>query len=156
VMTGAVLPAPPSMPGGWAITPASRPAAWSVPRACAERGPASPTAPRPGTPNPGRGPAGCLLDGLPPRPLRGQGVSARQQPPARHTVDRSRAEAARRDPVARGGRGAKPDQQAGGEDRGGPPLGPPPPPAPADPSPPGRRTRPPTGPPPQPTHQHQP
>jgi hypothetical protein len=41
-------------------------------------------------------PAVCLLDGLPPRPLRGQGVSARQEAPPRHTVDRSGAEAARR------------------------------------------------------------
>ena len=41
-------------------------------------------------------PAVCLLDGLPPRTLRGQGVSARQEPPPRHTVDRSGSEAARR------------------------------------------------------------
>ena len=41
-------------------------------------------------------PAVCLLDGLPPRTLRGQGVSARQEAPPRHTVDRSGSEAARR------------------------------------------------------------
>jgi hypothetical protein len=43
----------------------------------AGRGPASPAAPRPGTPNPGRGPAGCLLDGLPPgrRPRQGRSAS---------------------------------------------------------------------------------
>ena len=48
-------------------------------------------------------------------------------------LDPAVVQAARRDPVARGGRGAAPDQQAGGEDRGGPAPGPPPPPAPADP-----------------------
>ena len=59
-------------------------------------------------------PAVCLLDGLPPRRLRGQGslraheCSLGLRPP----LDRSGVEAARRDPVARGGRGTAPDQQA--------------------------------------------
>jgi hypothetical protein len=71
-------------------------------------------------------PAVCLLDGLPPRRLHGQGslraheCSLGLRPP----LDRSGVEPARRDPVARGGRGATPDQQARGEDRGGPPRNP--------------------------------
>jgi hypothetical protein len=73
-MTEAALSVPPATPGGGAIVAAYRPSAWSVLAACAGRGPASPAAPRPGTPNPGRGPAGCLLDGLPPgrRPRQGR------------------------------------------------------------------------------------
>ena len=61
-----------------------------------------------GDPAPTRGPAGCLLDGLPPRRLHGQGslraheCSLGLRPP----LDRTGVDAARRDPVARGGRGA--------------------------------------------------
>jgi hypothetical protein len=67
-------------------------------------------------------PAVCLLDGLPPRRLRGQGSLRAHECSLRlrRPLDRSGVDAARRDPVARGGRGAAPDQQAGGEDRGGP------------------------------------
>jgi hypothetical protein len=52
----------------------------------------------PGNPAPGRGPAGCLLDGLPPRRLHGQGslraheCSLGLRPP----LDRSGVDAARR------------------------------------------------------------
>jgi hypothetical protein len=42
------------------------------------------------------------------------------------SLDPAVVQSARSDPVARGGRGAEPDQQAGVEDRGGPHLGPPP------------------------------
>ena len=78
---------------------------------------------------------GCHLAPAPSRPLRYSLRSVPRVPPGwpAASLDRSGAESARRDPVARGGRGAAPDQQAGGEDRGGPRQGPPPPPAPADP-----------------------
>ena len=73
-MTGTMLRSAPITPEGCAIVAASRPAAWLLLTVRAGRGPASPAAPRPGTPNPGRGPAGCLLDGLPPgrRPRQGR------------------------------------------------------------------------------------
>ena len=76
-----------------------------------------------GNPAPARGPAGCLLDGLPPgrRPRQGRFASLRDG--LRPALDPAVVQAARRDPVARGGRGAAPDQQAGGEDRGGPAPG---------------------------------
>ena len=80
----------------------------------------------PGDPEPrtrtGRLPAGRAATWPPPasRPLRKLRVPA-GWPAA--SLDPVFVQAARRHPVARGGRGAAPDQQAGGEDRGGPPLG---------------------------------
>ena len=73
-------------------------------------------------------------------------------PPAA-ALDPAVVQAARRDPVARGGRGAAPDQQAGGGDRGGPARD-------SHPrrhlltNPTGRGTAHPSGPPPRPTNQH--
>ena len=84
-------------------------------------------------------PAVCLLDGLPPRPLRGQGVSARQEAPARHTVDRSRSEAARRHRSPRAGEEQSPTSRQEGRTVADQ-LWDPTPPAPADPRP-GRRSR---------------
>jgi hypothetical protein len=112
----------------------------------------------PGNPEPrtrtGRLPAGRAATWPPPasRALRKLRVPA--GPPAA-ALDPAVVQAARRDPVARGGRGAAPDQQAGGEDRGGPTKGPHP-----------RRhllthhqeggMSTPTGPPPRPSSQHHP
>jgi hypothetical protein len=99
------------------------------PRFAAMRGPRPP----PAAPHV---PAVCLLDGLPPRRLRGQGslrapeCSLGLQP----SLDRSGVDAARRHRSPGAGEEPVPDQQARGTDRGGPPLGPPPEPAPAHPS----------------------
>jgi hypothetical protein len=77
----------------------------------------------PGDPEPrtrtGRLPAGRAATWPPPtsRALRKLRVPAG---PPTAALDPADCQAARRDPVARGGRGAAPDQQAGGEDRGGP------------------------------------
>jgi hypothetical protein len=50
-----------------------------------------------GNPAPGRGPAGCLLFGLPWPSLRRQGMTPRQEPPPGHTVDGSSHAMGRRD-----------------------------------------------------------
>src|SRR5215211_1682071 len=85
------------------LTGAERP-----PRCAGRRDPA-PT-------GPGRLPAGRAATSPPPpsRPLRYSLRSVPRVPPGWPTasLDRSGAESARRDPVARGGRGAAPDQQA--------------------------------------------
>ena len=65
---------------------------------------------------PGRLPAGRAATWPPPASRALRGPSDWPAAP----LDPAVVQAARRDPVARGGRGAAPDQQAGGGDRGGP------------------------------------
>jgi hypothetical protein len=111
----------------------------------------------PGDPEPrtrtGRLPAGRAATWPPPASRALRKLRIPSGPPAA-ALDPAVVQAARRDPVARGGREAEPDQQARGEARGG---------SPRNPHPrrhllttrPGRRTSHPTGPPPRPTSQHQ-